>query len=103
MRVDFNVPIINGEITDDNRIVQALPSINYVLDQGAKLVLCSHLGRPKGNFVAEYSLEPVAKHLASLVSAKVHFAPDCIGEEAKKQINIKCGSKIVEVKSYNNY
>ena len=87
MRVDFNVPIINGEITDDNRIVQALPSINYVLDQGAKLVLCSHLGRPKGSFVAECSLEPVAKHLASLVSAKVHFAPDCIGEEAKKVID----------------
>lgn len=95
MRVDFNVPIINGEITDDNRIVQALPSINYVLDQGAKLVLCSHLGRPKGNFVAECSLEPVAKHLASLVSAKVHFAPDCIGEEAKKVIDAASEGEIV--------
>lgn len=95
MRVDFNVPIINGEITDDNRIVQALPSINYVLDQGAKLVLCSHLGRPKGSFAAECSLEPVAKHLASLVSAKVHFAPDCIGEEAKKVIDAASEGEIV--------
>jgi phosphoglycerate kinase len=95
MRVDFNVPIINGEITDDNRIVQALPSINYVLDQGAKLILCSHLGRPKGSFDAECSLEPVAKHLASLVSAKVHFAPDCVGEEAKKVIDAASEGEIV--------
>ena len=95
MRVDFNVPIINGEITDDNRIVQALPSINYVLDQGAKLVLCSHLGRPKGAFAAEFSLEPVAHHLSTLVSAKVHFAKDCIGEEAKEAIDSASHGEIV--------
>jgi phosphoglycerate kinase len=95
MRVDFNVPIINGEITDDNRIVQALPSINYVLDQGAKLVLCSHLGRPKGAFAAEFSLEPVAQHLSTLVSVKVHFAKDCIGEEAKEAIDSASHGEIV--------
>lgn len=95
MRVDFNVPIIDGEITDDNRIVQALPSINYVLDQGAKLVLCSHLGRPKGAFATEFSLEPVAQHLSTLISAKVHFAKDCIGEEAKEAIDSASHGDIV--------
>ena len=59
MRVDFNVPIIEGSITDDNRVVQALPSIQHVVDQGAKLVLTSHLGRPKGSPDLEFSLAPV--------------------------------------------
>ena len=71
MRVDFNVPIIDGTITDDNRVVQALPSITYIVDQGAKLVLTSHLGRPKGKPNPEFSLEPVSQHLAGLVSAPV--------------------------------
>jgi len=87
MRVDFNVPIIEGNITDDNRVVQALPSIQYVVDQGAKLVLTSHLGRPKGSPDPEFSLEPVAQHLASLVDVPVHFAHDCIGEAAEKVIS----------------
>ena len=87
MRVDFNVPIIEGIITDDNRVVQALPSIQYIIDQGAKLVLTSHLGRPKGRPNPEFSLEPVAQHLASLMSAPVHFANDCIGEATEKVIS----------------
>ncbi len=95
MRVDFNVPIIEGSITDDNRVVQALPSIQYVVDQGAKLVLMSHLGRPKGSLDPEFSLEPVAQHLASLVDVPVHFAHDCIGEAAEKVISAAKESEIV--------
>src|SRR6056297_3254473 len=86
MRVDFNVPIENGEIGDDNRIVQALPSINYVTEHGGKLILMSHLGRPGGEVDESLSLRPVAEHLQTLVDAKVHFAEDCIGEETKTVI-----------------
>ncbi|MEQ9089683.1 MAG: phosphoglycerate kinase [Balneola sp.] len=86
MRVDFNVPLKDGVITDDNRIVQALPSINYVVEHGGLLILTSHLGRPDGKPNAEFSLKAVADHLASLVTSKVHFATDCIGDEAKKVI-----------------
>lgn len=86
MRVDFNVPLKDGVITDDNRIVQALPSINYVVEHGGLLILTSHLGRPDGKPNAEFSLKAVADHLASLVDTKVHFATDCIGDEAKKVI-----------------
>lgn len=86
MRVDFNVPIKDGKITDDNRIVQALPSINYVIDNGGLLILLSHLGRPKGEPNPEFSLKPVADYLATIVSAKVHFAEDCIGKEAEKAV-----------------
>ena len=86
MRVDFNVPIIDGKITDDNRVVQALPSINYVINHGGLLILTSHLGRPKGEPDPEFSLKPVADHLAGLIDAKVHFATDCIGEAATSVI-----------------
>lgn len=86
MRVDFNVPLKNGNITDDNRIVQALPSIRYVLDNGGKLVLLSHLGRPKGQPNPEFSLKPVADYLDKNLSQKVHFATDCIGDVAQKAI-----------------
>lgn len=86
MRVDFNVPIKNGKIGDDNRIVQALDSINYVVERGAKLILTSHLGRPGGEASKEFSLKPVADHLATLVDVPVHFAEDCIGEKAEKVI-----------------
>lgn len=95
MRVDFNVPIIDGTITDDNRVVQALPSITYIVDQGAKLVLTSHLGRPKGKPNPEFSLEPVSQHLAGLVSAPVHFASDCVGEVAEKAISDATAGEIV--------
>lgn len=85
MRVDFNVPLdADRHITDDLRIRAALPSIQKVLAEGGKLILCSHLGRPKGKPDTQYSLRPVADHLASLLKQEVRFAPDCVGKETAK-------------------
>ncbi len=84
VRVDFNVPLDEGIVTDDTRIQAALPTIKYLIDHDAKVILCSHLGRPKGQVVPELSLRPVAEHLGGLLEADVSFAEDCIGAEAKQ-------------------
>jgi len=81
LRVDFNVPLKEGVISDDTRIQAALPSLQHLLEGGAKLVLCSHLGRPKGEPDPKYSLAPVAERLAELLGKSVGFAKDCVGEE----------------------
>ena len=88
VRCDFNVPMDeNKNITDNRRIVAALPTIKYLLEQNCKVVLCSHLGRPKGEFKKEYSLKPVAKELSRLLGKEVIMAEDVIGEDAKNKAN----------------
>lgn len=87
VRVDFNVPLNDkGEITDETRIQAALPTIKYLLDHKAKVILCSHLGRPKGEFKPEFSLAPVAKRLQMLLDTKVTFAKDVTGESADEAV-----------------
>ena len=83
IRVDFNVPLDGKQITDDTRIKAVLPTVNYVIEHGGKVILMSHLGRPKGEAAPEFSLEPVAKRLGKLLGKDVIMAPDCVGEEVE--------------------
>ncbi len=97
VRCDFNVPIDeNGKITDNRRIVGALDTIKYLMDKNAKVILCSHLGRPKGEYKKEFSLEPVAKELSRLLGKEVKLASDIVGDSAKSLVaNMKEGDIVL--------
>ena len=98
VRCDFNVPLDKetGEITNDLRIVGALPTIKYLLENKAKVILCSHLGKPKGEINPKLSLAPVAKRLSQYLGFEVKLAKDIIGEDAKKLVNeLKEGEAIL--------
>ncbi|MDU1203344.1 MAG: phosphoglycerate kinase [Clostridiales bacterium] len=115
VRCDFNVPLQNGVITDENRLVGALPTIKYLIEKGAKVILCSHLGKPKGEPKPELSLAPVAKRLSEMLGQEVVFAADdnVVGENAKSAVaDMKDGDVVLlqntryrkeETKNEENY
>ncbi len=86
VRVDYNVPLKEGTIRDDTRIQESLPTIQYLVDHGAKVILASHLGRPEGQVVESMSLKPVAERLSALLGKEVKMLKDCIGEEVEKAV-----------------
>ena len=104
MRVDFNVPLNDQcQITDDNRIRAALDSIRYVVDGGGKLILMSHLGRPKGEKKPEFSLKPAAERLAELLGKPVTMLDDCIGDEVSAKVKALADGDVVLLENLRFY
>lgn len=103
VRVDFNVPLQDGEITDDSRIKAALPTIQYLMEKGAKIILASHLGRPKGKGDPASSLTPIAKRLSTLLSIPVQQAPDCIGSDVEKMVSTLQNGQILVLENVRFY
>ncbi len=99
VRCDFNVPLKDGVITDDKRIREALKTIKYLKDKGARVILCSHMGRPKGEFNMKYSLAPVAKRLTELLGIDVKLASDVVGENAKSMANALSDGEVMLIEN----
>ncbi len=95
VRCDFNVPLKEGSIFDDRRIVESLPTVRYLMEQGAKVVLCSHLGRPDGERQAKYSLAPVGARLSSLLGVSVPLLSDCVGSDVEGRVSSMKGGEVV--------
>ena len=103
MRVDFNVPLENGEVANDQRIRAALPTIKHIIDRGGKLVLMSHLGRPKGQRVKDMSLKPCVKVLCDLIGNEVAFVDDCIGDAVQTAVNHLHAGEIILLENLRYY
>ncbi len=103
MRVDFNVPIAEGKVGDDKRIVAALPTIKNIIERGGKLILMSHLGRPKGGKSAEFSLKPAALRLSDLLGKPVKFVDDCIGEQVKSAVDSLKDAEVLVLENMRFY